>query len=122
MRVTKSVRTLTRTHTCERNGADLSSYNSLCSMPTSQLSCVVRPFENSSVLDQCQLFCVVRPFENAKVLDQCQLLCVVRPFEISILSDQCQLPCVVQPFENSIVFGQYPQPNCLVWSDPSKIQ
>ena len=29
MRVTKSVRTLTRTHTCEQNGADLSSYKAV---------------------------------------------------------------------------------------------
>ena len=57
-------------------------------MPTSQLSCVVRPFENSMLLVQCQL--------------------VVRPFENSILLVECQLSC--------------PHPNCLLWSDPSKIQ
>ena len=96
-------------------GPTLPKFNSLRSMPTSQLSCLVQPFENAIVLDQCQLPCVVRPFENRIVPDQCQLPCVVRPFENSILFDQYQLLCVVGPFENSIVFGQCPHPNCLLY-------
>ena len=72
-------------------------------MPTSQLSCVVRPFENAILLVQCQL--VVRPFENSILLVECQLPCVVRPFENSIRYAQSELPCVVRPFENSILFA-----------------
>ena len=99
-------------------------------MPTSQLSCVVRPFENSIVFDQrAHPNCLVWS-DSSKIqysllsAHNPTVLCgpTLRKFDSLGSMPTSQLSCVVRPFENSTVFGQCPHPSCLVWSDPSKIQ